>query len=75
MKLDKDVREMSHRQRGREIMRLRRAFERELNHTGNRRCWINLLAGVRGGKKIRPLALSRKVFLGYCGGFYDRNRS
>ncbi len=42
MRLSPDVKNMSHGERGQEIMRLRTAFSRELKNTGNRRCWVTL---------------------------------
>ena len=55
-------------------MRLRSAFRKEIEHTGNHRCWINLLEAV-DGKRIQPLSLPQDEFLGNCKRYYVRNRS
>lgn len=73
-KLDPDVKEMTKGERGQEIMRLRNAFRKELNCTGNRRCWVNLLKPLPGGRSIKPLSLPRAEFLGNCARYYDRNQ-
>ena len=57
-----------------EVMHLRDAFRKELEHTGNHRCWINLLQALPEGKKIAPLTLERNVFLGNCKRYFDRNQ-
>ncbi len=74
IKLDSDLKTMTPPQLRQEVMRLRRAFRKELNNTGNRRCWITLLEALPEGKRIRPLDMPKKIFLGYCGGYYDRNQ-
>lgn len=73
-KIDKDVLLMSEAELRQEVMRLRSAFDKELNHTGNHRCWVNLLVGSRGGRAIKPLSLCREEFLGNCRRYYDRNQ-
>jgi len=73
-RLDPDVKAMTPPQLRQEVMRLRSAFDRELFCTGNRRCWITLLAESRGGKSIQPLTLSREEFLRNCGRYFDRNQ-
>lgn len=73
-KIDKDVRVMSPAQLRQEIMRLRSAFRTELNNTGNRRCWINLLRHLPEGKKIEPLMLPRETFLRNCVRYHNRNK-
>jgi len=55
-KIDPDVRVMTTSQLRQEVMRLRTAFDKELNHTGNHRCWINLLAAQRGGEAYAALS-------------------
>lgn len=56
----------------REVMRLRGAFRKELNQTGNRRCWVNLLEAV-DGKKVSPIDIPRDEFIANCRRYYDRN--
>lgn len=56
-----------------EIMRLRTAFRVEADHTGNHRCWINLLEALPEGKSIKPLTLPREEFIKNCCRYYDRN--
>ncbi len=73
-KLDPDVKEMSLKALRKEVMRLRTAFDKELESTGNQRCWINLLANQRNGRKIRPLELPKEVFLANCARYYERNQ-
>ena len=70
--LDPDVKKMTLAERGREIMRLRTAFRRELDRTGNHRCWITLMEAV-DGKRVKPLTLPKQVFIGHCNHYYDRN--
>ena len=74
-KIDDDVKSMTPSQLRREVMRLRSAFRIELNNTGNRRCWINLLRVLPEGKTIDALSLPREKFLGNCAIYYDRNSS
>ncbi len=73
-KLDSDVRSMTPGQLRQEVMRLRGAFRTELNNTGNRRCWVNLLRALPEGKDIKPLSLPRDKFLGNCAVYFDRNQ-
>ena len=74
MKIDPDVLEMSTTELRREIMRLRRAFRKELASTGNHRCWVTLLKALPEGKEIEPLTLPRQQFLQNCGRYFDRNQ-
>jgi hypothetical protein len=74
MKIDDDLKEMTPAQLRQEVMRLRTAFRNELNHTGNHRCWINLLQPLPEGKLTKPLSLPRKEFLGNCARYHDRNQ-
>ncbi len=73
-RVDDDVRNMTPQQLRQEVMKLRKAFTRELSSTGNRRCWINLLEVLPEGRIIKPLSLSRKVFIKNCECYYDRNK-
>ncbi len=73
MKLDDDVKKMTPSQLRQEVMRLRTAFRKELKHTGNHRCWVNLLQALPEGKTIQPLTLPQKKFLRNCRRYYDRN--
>lgn len=73
-RLDNDVKSMSLPQLRKEVMRLRRAFRKELSYTGNHRCWITLLEVLPEGKRIKPLSLSRDVFLGNCERYFQRNQ-
>lgn len=73
-KIDDDVRTMTLCQLRQEVMRLRRAFRTELNNTGNRRCWINLLQHLPEGQSIKALSLPRDEFLGNCAIYYNRNQ-
>lgn len=73
MKIDEDVKQMTTAQLRQEVMKFRKAFEKELNCTGNRRCWINLLSALRK-RSIQPLSLSRGIFLKNCERYYDRNQ-
>lgn len=54
-------------------MRLRTAFRKEADHTGNHRCWVNLLEALPEGKIIKPLTLPRDEFIRNCCRYYDRN--
>jgi hypothetical protein len=72
-KIDPDVKLMSERALRREVMRLRAAFRAELAHTGNRRCWVTLMAALPEYGRLRPLGLSRGTFLGNCARYFDRN--
>jgi hypothetical protein len=72
--LDLDVKKMTPAQLRQEVMRLRTAFRKELNDTGDRRCWITLLEALPEGKKIQPLRFSRRKFRGHCDRYYDRNQ-
>ena len=74
MKIDDDVKEMNIQQLRREVMKLRRAFRKELKSTGNRRCWINLLEALPENQCIKPLSIPRAQFLTNCGRYYDRNQ-
>jgi hypothetical protein len=74
-KIDDDLMKMDLLQVRREAMRLRTAFRIELNNTGNRRCWVNLLKHLPEGKSIEALSLPRAEFLGNCARYYDRNQS
>jgi len=71
-KMDEDVKLMNLAQARREIMRLRRAFEKELNHTGNHRCFINLMEAVYN-KKIKPIDIPEDKFIANCRKYYTRN--
>jgi len=73
-KLDADIVAMTPAQLRQEVMRLRTHFRKELNSTGNRRCWVNLLRALPEGKSIEPLSLRRYEFLRNCARYYDRNR-
>lgn len=75
MKIDKDLKEMSLQELKEEVMRLRRAFRHELDHTGNHRCWINLLLALPEGKIINPLSLPKETFLRNCQRYFDRNKT
>ena len=74
MKVDDDVKQMSEAELRKEVMRLRKAFRKELAHTGNRRCWINLMSALPEYGTIDPLALPEGVFLGNCRRYYRRNQ-
>lgn len=73
MKIDPDVKAMSLSELRREVMRLRHAFRKELDNTGNHRCWINLLRALPENRAISPLSLPREEFLGNCATYYARN--
>ena len=73
MKMDTDVRKMSPKELRREVMRLRTAFRKELDNTGNRRCWINQLKALPEGRTIQPLTLPRNEFLANCASYHARN--
>lgn len=73
MRIDRDVMAMTQRELRREVMRLRRAFRKELKNTGNRRCWINLLQALPEGKTIKPLSLPESEFLANCRRYHARN--
>ncbi len=75
MKIDEDLKDMTLAQLRGEVMRLRKAFRTELAHTGNHRCWINLMAPLPEHQSIKPLTLPREVFLGNCARYHDRNQS
>ena len=70
--IDPDVKRMGVSELRREVMRLRTAFRKELDHTGNHRCWITLMEEVEG-KSVCPLSLPRKEFLANCRSYYHRN--
>lgn len=72
--IDKDVKEMTLPELRQEVMRFRIAFRKELGSTGNRRCWVNLLKELPEGQSIKPLSLSREVFLANCAWYYERNQ-
>lgn len=72
--MDEDVKKMSHKEAQREVMKLRRAFRKELDDTGNRRCWITLLEALPEGRSIKPLSLPRDVFLTNCARYHVRNQ-
>ena len=74
MKIDKDVKDMSTSELRKEVMMLRTAFRNEMNHTGNHRCWINLLAALPEGKSINPLSLPKDEFIRNCNRYFDRNQ-
>jgi hypothetical protein len=74
MKIDEDLQKMSDAELRAEIMKLRTAFRVELGHTGNHRCWINLLEVLPEGKSIKPLTLPREEFIKNCCRYYDRNQ-
>lgn len=74
MKIDSDVKRMTPAQLRREVMKLRRACRKELADTCNSRCWINILASLPEGKKLKPLELSKREFLKNCGKYFDRNQ-
>lgn len=73
-RLDEDLRKMTPAQLRQEVMRLRTAFRRELNGTGNRRCWVTLLEVLPEGEKVKPLSLPRDVFLANCARYHKRNQ-
>ena len=70
--IDEDVKRMTPGELRREVMRLRRAFRKELAHTGNHRCWVNLLEAV-DGQRVQPIDIPRDRFIANCGRYYDRN--
>lgn len=70
--IDPDVKKMTAAQLRQEVMRLRRAIRKELNHTGNHRCWLNILEAV-DGRRIQPIDIPRDQFLANCQRYYDRN--
>lgn len=74
MKLDDDLKGMTEAQLRTEVMRLRTAFRKEANHTGNHRCWVNLLEPLPEEKSIEPLSLPREEFIRNCCRYYDRNQ-
>lgn len=74
MKIDKDLKEMSVKELKEEVMRLRSAFRRELDHTGNHRCWITLLSALPEGKIINALSLPEETFLRNCRRYFNRNK-
>ncbi len=73
-RIDDDVKRMTPARLRQEVMRLRAGFRAELNNTGNRRCWINLLRHLPEGQSISPLSLPREEFLGNCARYHDRNQ-
>ena len=73
-RIDPDLKEMTSAELRREVMRLRRAFRKELDNTGDRRCWINLLEALPEGKTIEPLKLSSRMFLAHCEVYHRRNQ-
>jgi len=75
IKIDNDLKKMGLVELRREVMRLRSAFRKELNDTGNRRCWVNLLQNLPEGQKINPLSLPQKEFLNNCAQYFKRNQS
>lgn len=70
--IDEDLRGMSRLDLQWEVMRMRRAFRRELNHTGNHRCWINLMEGI-DGKAIKPIDIPEDKFIANCRKYHRRN--
>lgn len=74
MKIDPDVKTMTEAELRAEVMRLRAAFREELAHTGNQRCWINLLEVLPEGKSIQPLSLPQEEFLKNCQRYWKRNQ-
>jgi hypothetical protein len=73
-KIDADVKGMTPARLRQEVMKLRTAIRKEVNHTGNRRCWVNLRAPLPEEAHVRPLSLPRCEFLRNCERYYDRNR-
>jgi hypothetical protein len=73
-KIDADVKAMTERQLRLEVMRMRTGVRRELSHTGNHRCWVNLLKTLPEGKTLKALSLPRCEFLGNCAAYFDRNQ-
>ena len=71
---DPDLKDMSSVELRREVMKLRRAFRKELSDTGNRRCWITLLQALPEGKILEALSLPKKEFLANCESYYNRNQ-
>lgn len=74
MTIDEDLKSLSEAELRKEVMRLRTAFRVEANHTGNHRCWVNLLKPLPEGKDIEPLTLPREEFIRNCCRYYDRNQ-
>ena len=74
MKIDSDVKEMGVVELRQEVMRLRIAFRKELDHTGNHRCWINLLTALPEGRRIEPLSMNKEGFIKNCERYFDRNQ-
>ena len=73
-KIDADLKAMTAAQLRQEVMRLRSAFRLELNNTGNRRCWVNLLRALPEGRTVRTLSLPREEFLTNCALYFERNQ-
>ena len=73
-KLDPDLKTMTVAELRQEVMRLRTAFRKESSCTGNRRCWVTLLQALPEGRLVNPLTLPRKIFMGNCGRYFDRNQ-
>ncbi len=73
MNIDVDLQDLDIDALRQEVMRLRTAFRQEANHTGNHRCWVNLLKPLPEGKSIEPLTLPREEFIRNCCRYYDRN--
>ena len=71
---DLDVQRMTPEQLRKEVMKLRKAFRKELSDTGNSRCWINLLQALPEGKSLNPLTLPENLFLANCARYFKRNR-
>ena len=74
MKIDDDLKGMTESELRAEVMRLRTAFRQESAHTGNHRCWVNLLKPLPEEKSIEPLTLPREEFIKNCCRYYDRNQ-
>ncbi len=73
-KQDPDLKDMTPAQLRREVMKLRRAFRKELAGTGNSRCWITLLEALPEGKSLEPLSLPKEEFLANCARYHARNQ-
>lgn len=74
MKIDSDIKDMTPGELKEEVMRLRSAFRKELDHTGNHRCWINLMSPLPENRNVEPLSMEREDFLKNCCRYYDRNQ-
>jgi hypothetical protein len=72
--LDSDIIKMSPAELRQELRKMRKAFRKELEDTGNCRCWINLVDALPEGKHLKPLSLKREEFLKNCAHYFDRNQ-